>query len=75
MMKDKSLRLRLSSLFRQPIPGRDTSEDMLEFEKAERVIEDILRWADDGGLLLGIGNPSRPSNCSSTLKPSEPHDR
>jgi hypothetical protein len=61
MMKDKSLRLRLSSLFRQRIPGRDSSEDMLELEKSEYVIEDILRWADDGGLILGIGNTPRPS--------------
>ena len=74
-MKDKSLKLRLSSLFRQRIPGRDSSEDMLELEKAERVIEDILRWADDGGQIVGIDIAPRPSNCSSTLKPSEPHDR
>ena len=74
-MKDKSLKLRLSSLFRQQIPGRDSSENMLELEKAERVIEDILHWAGDGGQIAGIGNTPRPSNCSSPLKPSEPHDR
>ena len=74
MMKDKSLKLRLSSLFRPRIPDRDSSEDMLELEKTERVIEDIRRWEDDGGQILGIGNASRPSNCSSTLKPSDTHD-
>jgi hypothetical protein len=74
-MKDKSLKLRLSSLFRQRIPGRDSSENMLESEKAERVIEDILHWAGGGGQIAGIGNAPRPSNCSGPLKPSEPHDR
>jgi hypothetical protein len=46
MMKDKSLKLWLASLFRQGIPGRDSSGDMRKLEKAERVIEDILRWAN-----------------------------
>jgi len=75
MIKDKSLKLRFSSLFRQRIPGRDSSEDMLELEKAERVIEDILRWAGDGGQIVGIDNALHLSNCSSTPKPSEPHGR
>jgi hypothetical protein len=75
MMKDKSLKLRLSFLFKQRIPGRDSSENVLELEKTKRVIEDILRWADDGGQIAGIGNAPRPSNGSNTLKPSEFHDR
>lgn len=27
-------------------------------EKSKRVIENILRWEDDGGQMLDIGNPS-----------------
>jgi hypothetical protein len=27
-----------------------------EWEGAESVIEDILRWADDGGQILDLGN-------------------
>jgi hypothetical protein len=48
---------------------------MLELEKAERVIEDILRWAGDGVQIVGTDNALRSSNCSSTPKPSEPHGR
>ena len=55
-MKNKSLQLNLSYFFRQRIPGRGSSEDMpelvkpkSEWERTESVIEDILRWADDGG--------------------------
>ena len=73
-MKAKSLKLLLSSLFRELIPGEDPSEDTLKLEKAEGVIEDSLQWAD-GGQIAGIGQAPRPSNGLSTLKPSEPHGR
>jgi hypothetical protein len=48
---------------------------MLKLEKAERVMEDIRRWADEDGQIVGMGNAPRPSDSSSTLKPSEPHER
>ena len=55
-MKNKSLKLRSSYLFRQRkrIYGKDSSEHMPELVKpeskrTESVIEDTLRWADDGG--------------------------
>jgi hypothetical protein len=47
---------------------------MLKLEKAERIMEDILRWADDGGQIVGMGNAPCPSDYSSTLKASEPHE-
>jgi hypothetical protein len=33
-----------------------------EWERTESVIEDILRWADDGGQMLDAGNPIARSN-------------
>ena len=74
-MKEKSLKRRLSSLFRQQIPGKDPSDDLFDLEKAEGVPEDILRWEDDGGQIAGIGDAPLSANGSSTLKPSEPHER
>jgi hypothetical protein len=62
-MKNKSLKLRLSYFFRQRkrIYGQDSLENMPELvkpesERTESVIEDILRWADDGGQILDLGN-------------------
>jgi hypothetical protein len=56
-MKKKSLKLRLSYFFRQRkrIYSKDSSENMPALVKSERtdsVIEDILRWADEGGKML-----------------------
>jgi hypothetical protein len=81
-MKNKSSKLRLPVFFGQHIHGKVASGRMPTLGKseserveAESLIEDILRWEDDGGQIVGIGNAPRPSNGSSTLIPSEPHDR
>jgi hypothetical protein len=68
-MKNKSSNQRLSYFFRQRIPGKDSSDNRLElvkreseWEAAESVREDILRWADDGGQMLDPGSPIAGSN-------------
>ena len=55
-MKNRSRKLRASYFFKQRkrVYGKDSSEPMPELvepesERTESVIEDILRWADDGG--------------------------
>jgi len=62
-MKNKSSNRRGLSYFRQRIHGKDSSDNMLELEKpesarerTESVLENILRWADDGGQMLDPGN-------------------
>jgi hypothetical protein len=62
-MKNKSLKLGLTYFFRQYIHGKDSSGKMLklvklesERERTESVIEDIQRWADDGGQMIDVGN-------------------
>jgi len=62
-MKNRSLKLRLTYFFRQHIHGKDSSGHMLglvkpesERERTESVIEDILRWADEGGQMIDVGN-------------------
>ena len=72
-MKNKSLKLRLSYFFRQRIHGRDSSENMPELvkpesERTESVIEDILRWADDGGQMLPANSQGAPGYGSETGK-------
>jgi hypothetical protein len=60
-MKNKSLKLGLTYFFRQHIHGNDSSGNLLglvkpesERERTESVIEDILRWADDGGQKIDL---------------------
>jgi hypothetical protein len=55
--------------FRQRIHGKDSSDNMLELvrpdselEKSKSVLENILRWEDDGGQMLAAGNPIDWSN-------------
>lgn len=62
-VKIKSLKLRLLYFFRQRIHGKDPSDNMSElvrpeseWERAEGVVEAILRWADDGGKTFELGN-------------------
>jgi len=76
-MKNKSLKLRSSYFFRQRkrIYGKDLSENMPELvkpesERTERVIEDILRWADDGGQILQPNSQGKPGYSSGTGKGS-----
>jgi hypothetical protein len=71
-MKNKSLKLRLSYFFRQQIQGKDSYssgnmpewvKSASEWERAESVIiEDILRWADDGGKMLDLPDNQARSN-------------
>jgi len=76
-MKNKSLKLRSSYFSRQRkrIYGKDLSENMPELvkpesERTERVIEDILRWADDGGQILQPNSQGKPGYSSGTGKGS-----
>jgi hypothetical protein len=62
-MKKKSLKRRWPYFFGQRIQGSDSSGNMpeltkpeSELQRAESGIEDILRWADDGGKMLDLGN-------------------
>lgn len=72
-MKKKSLKLRLSSFLGQRILLVDSSGNMPElikpasgWERADSVIEDILRWADDGGKMLDLGNRTARSDPQDT---------
>jgi hypothetical protein len=39
-----------------------------EWPNAESLIEDILRWADDGGKMLDLENYTTPSDLDDTWK-------
>ena len=76
-MKNKSLKLRSSYFFRQRkrIYGKDLSENISElvkpeseWERTESVIQDILRWADDGGQILQPNSQGKPGYSSGTGK-------
>jgi len=61
-MKNNSFDDGLTYFFSQRIHGRDLSnnrpewaEPESEWERTESVMEDILRWADDGGQVLDLG--------------------
>ena len=65
-MKNKSLKLGLTYSFDQHIHGKDSSGNMLKLvklesepERTESLLEDILRWADDGGKMIDIGNKKK----------------
>jgi hypothetical protein len=60
-MKNRSFDDGLTYFFSRRIHGRDASNNMLEslkpeseWDRTENVMEDILRWADDGGKMLDI---------------------
>jgi hypothetical protein len=68
-MKNKSLKPGLPYLYRRQLHGKvslDTTRQSLkpesEWERPENVIEDILRWADDGGQMLDLGSFVARSN-------------
>ena len=69
-MKKKSSKLRLPYFFGRQIHRTASTGKMPElikpeahqWQRAESVIEDLLRWADDGGQMLDVGNPVYPSN-------------
>ena len=61
---NKSSRSGLSYFFTQRIHGKDPSGNMpglvkpeSEWERTAAVLENILRWEDDGGQMLAAGNP------------------
>jgi hypothetical protein len=62
-MKNRSFDDGLTYFYNRRIHGTGSSNNMLEWAKpesewegTESVIEDILRWADDGGQILDLGN-------------------
>jgi len=73
-MKNKSSKYRLSGFFTQRLYGRNpNSTNKLakaesEQERTRGVIEDILRWADDGGQMLDLGLPVARQNSDTTGK-------
>jgi hypothetical protein len=79
-MRNKSIKLRLAYFLRPRLRRRDSSDALSGFvspasgwERTESVIEDILRWADDGGQMLDIDNLPYPSNISNTPEQSDNH--
>lgn len=67
--KNKSSRGGLSYFFTQRIHGKDSSGNMpglakpeSEWERTAAVLENILRWEDDGGQVLVAGNRIDRSN-------------
>jgi hypothetical protein len=78
-MKNRSSKLRLPDFFRQRLPGKVASGHMPKLGKsesegleAESLMEDILRWADDGGQMLDLGNSQYPSNSDTAGKRANP---
>jgi len=55
-MKNISSQRGLSYFFTQRIHGKD-SNNMPELERTEGVLENILRWEDDGGPVFETANP------------------
>ena len=65
-MKNKSIKFTSSYFFQQrkrfTFSGKkDSSEHLPEVVKPASVIEDILRWADDGGQMLPLYSQDNPS--------------
>lgn len=67
-MNKKSLTLRSPYFFGQRIHSQDSSGNMPEWDRTENAIEDILRWADDGGRMLDPGNRTAGSNPDMAVK-------
>jgi hypothetical protein len=75
-LKKKSLKLRLSYFLGQRIHLVDSSGNMPElikpasgWERGDRAMEDILRWADDGGKMLDLGKRTTRSDPQDTREP------
>ena len=80
-MKINSFRLGLPYFFRKRLPGMlafgaifKPGKPKTEQERSKSVIQDILRWADDGGKVLEIGDPLLPSNPDKSRKLAEKDD-
>jgi hypothetical protein len=74
-MKNKSFKLGLPYFFRRQLQSKVSSGNILEsltpeseWDRTENVIEDILRWADDGGQMLELGNLTARSNPDTAVK-------
>ncbi|HEX5807942.1 MAG TPA: hypothetical protein VFY25_04700 [Anaerolineales bacterium] len=70
-MKKKSSKLKLPYFFGQRSYGAGSSGNLPElikpesgWERAQGGIEDILRWADDGGKMLDLGKRTTQSNSN-----------
>lgn len=63
-MKNKLANGRLSYFFTPRIHGNVLAwvKPATASERSKRAIENILRWADDGGQMSDIGNAPGPSN-------------
>ena len=51
-MKIKSFDHALPYFFTQPIHDKDPGISALELERSKVVLENILRWEDDGGKII-----------------------
>ena len=63
-MKNRFSNGRLSYSFTPRIHGNVLAwvQSASKSERSKRVIENILRWEDDGGQMLDLGNPIARSN-------------
>jgi hypothetical protein len=73
-MKKKSVKRRWPYFFGQRVHG-STSGNLpelikpeSEWPKAESIIDDILRWADDGGKMLDLENRATRPDLGDTWK-------
>ncbi len=69
-MKNKLANSRLSYFLTPRIHGNVLAwvEPAPASERSKRAIENILRWADDGGHMSDIGNAPDPSNSDTGEK-------
>jgi hypothetical protein len=72
-MKNKFSHGRLSYFFTPRIHGNVLAwvKPAFESERSKRVIEDILRWEEDGGQMLDIGNLIARSNPDTARGPAK----
>lgn len=68
-MKIESYDHTLADFFTQRNHGKDPG-NVLELERSQAVLENLLRWADDGGRMPDIGN-----HLIARLKPDTARDR
>jgi hypothetical protein len=74
MMRNKFSKGRLSYFLTPRIHGNviswltPSSQAEIEWKKAETIIKDILRWADDGGRMLDLRNRTAKANATAVRK-------
>jgi hypothetical protein len=71
-MKNKSFNTRLSYFFTPRIHGNVLAwvKPAPTSEKGKRVIENILRWEDDGGQMVDTGSAPDLANAGTDGKPA-----